>query len=268
MKKKTLGANDCPLSPDEFRGFRLISSRYETHDTRRFYFALPDSEGELNLPVASCIVAKFTDGDGKDVVRPYTPTSNNSTPGRFEVIIKRYPKSKMGNHVFSMRPGEELLLKGPFEKFPYKPNQWTHIGMVAGGTGITPMYQVIQHVIGNPKDKTKLSLVYGNNARRDILLANELCELQKTYTNFQLYVTLLEVPERWLGGVGFINKHMLQTFMPKPGEKNTKVLVCGPPPMMKAISGDKDFSGKTPTQGQLSGLLAELGYTADQVLKF
>lgn len=258
----------CAFSPDEFRAFRLVSSRYETHDTRRFYFALSDKDALLNMPVASCIVAKYVDTEGKDVIRPYTPTSNNGTPGRFELIIKRYPKSKMGNHVFSLRPGEELLIKGPFQKFAYKPNQWKHIGMIAGGTGITPMYQVITAVLENPKDKTELSLLYGNNARRDIILANELCELQKTYKNFHLYISLLEVPKRWLGGVGYINSHMMKAFLPKPNEKDTKILVCGPAPMMKSVSGDKDYSGGSPQQGELSGLLKELGYPASQVFKF
>jgi cytochrome-b5 reductase len=258
----------CAFSPDEFRSFRLISSRYETHDTRRFYFALPDKDALLNMPVSSCVVAKYVDADGKDVIRPYTPTSNNGSPGRFELIIKRYPKSKMGNHVFSLRPGEELQIKGPFQKFSYQANQWKHIGMIAGGTGITPMYQIINTVLENPKDKTELSLIYGNNSRRDIILATELCELQKTYSNFHLYITLLDVPKRWLGGIGFINQQMIKAYMPKPGEKDTKVLVCGPTPMMKHISGDKDFSSGTPQQGELTGLLKDLGYTPAQVFKF
>lgn len=261
-------AAKCPFSPDEFRGFRLISSRYETHDTRRFYFALDNTDGKLNMPVASCVVAKYTDAEGKDVIRPYTPTSNNNTSGRFELIIKRYPKSKMGNHVFTMMTGEELLIKGPFVKFDYKANQWSHIGMIAGGTGVTPMYQVLTTILENPKDQTKISMLYGNNSRKDLILANELCTYQKAYSNFKLYFTLLDVPRRWLGGVGFVNKEMIEAYMPKPNEKNTKVLICGPTPMMKVISGDKDYSKGSPQQGQLDGILKELGYPASQVFKF
>lgn len=261
--------NECVFSPSEFRGFKLLSSRYESHDTRRFYFALDDAETQMNLPVASCIVCKYTDTDGKDITRPYTPISTNNTKGRFELLIKKYPKSKMGSHIFQLRNGEELLIKGPFMKFDYTPNMWTHVGMLCGGTGIAPMYQVIRAILDNPKDKTNVSLVYANNARRDILLANELTELQKVYTNFNLYLTLLDVPKRWLGGIGYINKDIVQAFMPKPGEKKTKILVCGPPPMMKAISGDKEFPpGKAPQQGPLDGLLKEMGYTEDQVFKF
>ena len=51
--------------------------------------------------------------------------------------------------------------------------------------------------------------------------------------------------------MGYITSGMLQEHLPPPGDKSL-VLVCGPPPMMKAISGDKlpDRS-----QGPLEGML-------------
>uniref|UniRef100_A0A7S1PRL3 NADH-cytochrome b5 reductase n=1 Tax=Neobodo designis TaxID=312471 RepID=A0A7S1PRL3_NEODS len=260
---------ESPFKPNEFTSFRLINSRFESHDTRRFIFALDDPQQEFHLPIASCIVCKFTDADGKDVVRPYTPTSVNGAKGHFELVVKRYAKSKMGTHLFQMRPGETLDMKGPFVKFEYAPGKFDHIGMVAGGTGITPMYQVIRAVLGNEKDKTKIDLVYANNSRKDILMASELCELQKLYPNFHMYLTLTEAPKKWLGGVGLVSPTMLKPFLPKPGAPKSIVLVCGPPPMMKAVSGDKVFeAGKMPQQGPLDGMLKEMGYTADQVFKF
>jgi NAD(P)H-flavin reductase len=36
------------------------------------------------------------------------------------------------------------------------------IGLIAGGTGITPCYQLIKHILNNPNDKTKITLVYGS----------------------------------------------------------------------------------------------------------
>lgn len=69
----------------------------------------------------------------------------------------------------------------------------------------------------------------------------------------------------WPGATGNINKDLLKTVLPEPKEENIKVFVCGPPGMMKAISGDK----KSPKeQGELTGQLKELGYDAEQVYKF
>ena len=40
--------------------------------------------------------------------------------------------------------------------------------MIAGGTGINPMYQIIKSSVKDPLDKTKLSLVYANIEEDDI----------------------------------------------------------------------------------------------------
>jgi ferredoxin-NADP reductase len=48
--------------------------------------------------------------------------------------------------------------------------------MVAGGSGITPMFQVCQAILRNPYDSTKVFLVYANRGEDDILLRDRLDE--------------------------------------------------------------------------------------------
>jgi ferredoxin-NADP reductase len=43
-------------------------------------------------------------------------------------------------------------------------------GMIAGGTGITPMYQVAAAILKDPRDRTQLSLIFGNLTEDDILI--------------------------------------------------------------------------------------------------
>ena len=45
--------------------------------------------------------------------------------------------------------------------------------MIAGGSGITPMYQVAQAILRDPHDATNISLIYANVAEEDILLRKE-----------------------------------------------------------------------------------------------
>jgi cytochrome-b5 reductase len=61
--------------------------------------------------------------------------------------------------------------------------------------------------------------------------------------------------------VGYINRDLLAKQMPPPAS-DSLILVCGPPGMMKSISGDK-LPDKS--QGPLSGLLKDMGYTEQQV---
>ena len=172
----------------------------------------------------------------------------------------------MSEHLHSMTPGQRLDIKGPIPKYPYEANKLEHIGMIAGGTGITPMYQVLRTIFKNPEDKTKVTLLYGNVTEEDILLKNELQDLENTYPQrFRVVYTLDKPSKDWQKSKGFITKDTIKTVFPEPKTENLKIFVCGPPGMYKAISGTKN----SPTdQGELSGILKELGYSKDQVYKF
>ena len=68
----------------------------------------------------------------------------------------------------------------------------------------------------------------------------------------------------WHGGVGYLKKDMVAAHIPPPAADNL-VMVCGPPGMMKVVSGDKVSPSD---QGEVTGILKELGWTKDNVYKF
>ena len=173
----------------------------------------------------------------------------------------------MSEHFHDMKPGQRLDFKGPLPKYPWEANKHSQIVLIAGGTGITPMYQLARNIFKNPEDKTKVTLVFANISEQDILLKHEFEDLENTYPQrFRAFYTLDQPPEGWTQGKGHISKELLQTVLPGPKDGgNYKLFVCGPPGLYKAVSGMK----KSPAeQGELSGILKELGYTEDQVYKF
>ena len=185
--------------------------------------------------------------------------------GYFELMIKRYEGGPMSNHLHSMEPDQRLSFKGPISKYPLSENQHKHIGLIAGGTGITPMYQLIRNIFANPNDQTKVTLVFANVSESDILLKKEIQELENEYPRrFRAFYALDQPPPSWGGMAGQIDKTVLKTVLPEPKQEGIKLFVCGPPGMYKAISGMK--SGMK--QGELTGILKELGYSEDQVFKF
>ncbi|KAH8766828.1 oxidoreductase NAD-binding domain-containing protein [Diaporthe sp. PMI_573] len=250
-----------------FVSLKLDDVEIVNHNTKKFRFKLPEDDMVSGLEVASAILTKFKpEGDAKPVLRPYTPTSDEDTKGYMELIVKKYPDGPMSTHLHNMVPGQRLDFKGPLPKYPWTENKHEHIALVAGGTGVTPMYQLCRAVFNNPNDKTKVTLVFGNITEDDILLKKEFQELENTYPQrFRAFYLLDQPPKDWAGGKGFINKELLKTVLPGPKDGNVKVFVCGPPGLYKAISGPK-VSPKD--QGELTGILAELGYSKDQVYKF
>ncbi|KAJ2233057.1 hypothetical protein H4R99_002757 [Coemansia sp. RSA 1722] len=255
------------LDPKKFVPFKLLESSPINHDTTHYRFALEHNQ-ELGLDITSCFVVKAKIGsDEKPTIRPYTPVSPQDARGYFDLVIKRYPNGKMSNHIHSLAPGDVLEIKGPIPKYPYKAGALKEVGMIAGGSGITPMLQLIQHVLEDPSDNTKLTLVFANKSEDDIILRSQLDSLAKNHPE-QLklhYIVDKASSGDWKGDTGYVTKELVQKYMPAAGTEGVLVGVCGPPPMMSLISGPKapDYS-----QGEVSGILKDLGYTKEQVFKF
>ncbi|KAJ4316214.1 NADH-cytochrome b5 reductase [Neodidymelliopsis sp. IMI 364377] len=251
-----------------FLSLVLEKSEIVNHNTKKLTFKLPEEDQESGLPVASAVITKYKGPEmKKPVIRPYTPISDVDQKGTVDFIIKKYPDGPMSEHMHNLEPGQRLDIKGPIPKYQWSANKHEHIALIAGGTGITPMWQTARAIFKNPEDKTKVTLVFGNVSEEDILLKREFEELENTYPQrFRAFYVLDNPPEQWQGGKGFVTKELLKTVLPEPKEgEKIKIFVCGPPGLYKAISGGK----KSPQdQGELEGYLKELGYSKDQVYKF
>lgn len=254
----------CPLDKDKWVPYKLIETIPMTHNTKIFRFELEEKQS-LSLPIASCITTRANCGkDGMEIIRPYTPVSDNAVEGYFDLLIKLYPQGNMSRHIHNMQVGETLDIKGPFPKYQYKVNEKKHVGMIVGGTGITPMYQVLTHVKHHPEDETQITLLYANVSFDDIIFKDELDAMQANNKNFKVVYILEKPPQDWNGEVGFITPDLVKKHFPAPAADNL-VFICGPPPMMNAISGDK-LPDKS--QGPVSGYMVKLGYDNSTLYKF
>ena len=157
----------------------------------------------------------------------------------------------MSQHLDKMEVGQTMLFKGPKGRYTYEKGSLDAIGdplntqldsaqtagchaghnlhhavchstrltkyalwptgMLAGGTGVTPMYQVANAILKNSADKTKITLLFANVSADDILIEEELTNLQALSPQFQVYIctcapflpammTLLylQICKRWL----------------------------------------------------------------------
>ena len=253
-----------------FTELKLESAEMVNHNVKRLTFALPEDDSVTGMsPVTSMLTRHTPEGAFIPVFRPYTPVSANDEPGHVTFMVKRYPGGKGSNKMHSLVPGDSMKFK-PLEEFIYKPNEFSHMTFVAGGSGITPIYQLTSAILRNPEDKTRISLIYANNTEEDILLKSEFDELARKFPDrFQKLYTVNKTSSEGEGMFekGYITKEMLKKAMPdKSSERNVKVLVSGPPAMTESIAGAKGGFGWT--QGSIGGILAQLGYKKEEVHKF
>ncbi|KAI9455846.1 ferredoxin reductase-like C-terminal NADP-linked domain-containing protein [Russula earlei] len=223
------------LDPKEWKEFPLKEKIIVSPNTAIYRFALPHSNDILGLPIGQHI-SLSAEINGKEIMRSYTPTSSDDDLGHFDLLIKAISLATF----LSLKSATKIRVKGPKGLFNYSPSLSREIGMIAGGTGITPMLQIIRAALKNPQDQTRLSLIYANVNYDDILLKKELDELAAKYPfRFRVHYVLNNPPPGWTGGVGFVSKEQIETHLPD-SDDNIKILLCGPPPMMTAMKKHLD----------------------------
>ncbi|OGM40804.1 cytochrome B5 [Aspergillus bombycis] len=222
------------LDAKEFKSLPLVEKDQLSSNVYRFVFALPSSKGVIGLPIGQHVAIRAV-VDGATVSRSYTPVSNNLDLGRLELVVKCYPEGLLtGRYLANLKVGDEVEFRGPKGAMRYNKGLCTKLGMVAGGTGITPMYQLIRAICEDERDTTEISLLYANRTEADILLREELEAFAHKYPkNLKLWYMLDSAPDGWAYGTGFVNQEVLNQQLPGPSE-DTKVLLCGPPGMVNA----------------------------------
>jgi len=261
---------DGALQPGKSLACSLIEVEQLTRDTSRFRFALPTSEHVLGLRTASHIVAV----NNASNFRAYTPiTLDRFERGFFDLVVKLYPGGTISGAMHKMKLGDKMDFRGPITTMEYAPNLVARLTMVAGGTGITPMYQIIRTVLADPSDKTQMKLLYASRSVGEILLRRELDQLSAAHPE-QLQVQYLvedgggadsnSVGDPGGVAVGMVDASAVQKFVPPPKTQGAAVLVCGPPGMMQYLCGPPPPRDSPP---KLGGLLKKMGY-GRQVLRF
>lgn len=229
-----------------------------SHNTVKLTFQLPAGESML-LPVGSHFLVGGIVSN-KLVVRPYTPISMDSPNGEFTLVVKIYkagqhPKfpegGKLSQFLGALKIGEIITVRGPTGDIEYKGagqlvvaakdssgglgsvKEVKQIGLICGGTGLTPAYSVLKHILGDVKDTTQVKLLYANQKEEDILLREELDALAAANPDrFSVWYTLDEAPADWKYSTGFIDEAMVARHLPPPSP-TCHILMCGPPPMIK-----------------------------------
>lgn len=249
---------------EEWSSAPLVSKVAINHDTKVFTFGLEDAK-PLGLSTCACILAKGgADGKGEPFIRPYTPVSTNAMHGAFELMVKIYPEGNMSRHLDSLAVGSTVDFKHiPFNVKTQYPFNKRKLAMLVGGTGVAPMIQALHAVLGNAEDTTEVSMLYGSRTEQDILAKDALADwCSEHHGRITVTHVLSNEPEgsSWEGARGFIDRALIEKHFPGPKE-DCAIFVCGPPPMYDALCGPRGDK-------ELTGVLAEIGYSSEQVHKF
>ncbi|GMH61923.1 hypothetical protein TrLO_g9140 [Triparma laevis f. longispina] len=241
----------CQLSPS-WQSLPLLSSHKLTNQTSTFTYSLPSSTESLNLSPCACILVRNPSG----IVRPYTPTSNNSLKGSFTLTVKLYQNGVLSNSIFKNEPLEFCHInKNVKLQYPLS-TSIKRVLLIAGGTGITPINQLLE-CIDSEGDTVKEVVVFiGDQSSDDVINLECISALEQTNS------PKFKIIRAYSGGENgrFIDEDAIRQHFVK-SEGDCLAAICGPPPMMTSICGDREDSDVT-------GALKRLGWKKDEVYKF
>jgi CDP-4-dehydro-6-deoxyglucose reductase len=198
---------------------RLVEFREIAPDVRHFVFDVPDAEKVAFVPGQWYSIT--ADIQGEPVTRAYSiasPPDGN----RFALCLNRVPEGLFSPHLFDLRPGDPIDVKGPYGSFIFRRPVSDSI-LVATGTGIAPFRSMLQARL--PVDREhEFTLIFGVRHEYGLLYRDEFEALALTYPNFHFRPTLTQPPEGWTGRTGRVQAHVLEAAASR---RDLDVYICG-----------------------------------------
>ena len=147
------------------------------------------------------------------------------------------PPGIMSSYIFSLRPGDEVTISGPFGDFFAKEtdNEMVFIG---GGAGMAPMRSHIFDQFRRIQTDRKVSFWYGARSLREAFYQEDFDEISAENDNFDWHLALSDpLPEdEWEGETGFIHQVVFEKYLKEhPAPEDAEYYMCGPPMMNQAV---------------------------------
>ncbi|KAI1779704.1 hypothetical protein F4818DRAFT_437009 [Hypoxylon cercidicola] len=233
----------------------LSAKKKISSDTKVFTFELEHAEQTSGLPIGQHLMMRLRDPVTREaIIRAYTPLSETTEKGKLHVLIKIYYDTlerkggKMTQALDAIPIGHFVDFKGPVGKFEYLGRGLCAISgqqrkvkrfiMICGGSGITPIFQVLRAVLTDGEDLTSCLVIDGNRVEEDILCKGDLDNMvAENAHKCRLLYTLSQPSPSWNGLRGRINKELLEEEIGPCKTVNGEdlVLICGPEPLEKSV---------------------------------
>ncbi|MCY0977118.1 ferredoxin--NADP reductase [Chryseobacterium wangxinyae] len=173
--------------------------------------------------------------DGEEIRRCYSISSISNEAETFQVVVKSVPNGIFSKYVEeNVKAGDILEVSEPEGNFCYEPTNEKSktIVAVAAGSGITPIFSIIQSILSFSNDQ--IILFYGNKSEEQTIFNKEIIKLEGDF-NDRFKVIKFYTQEKIEGShFGRINqKIILETLQNHDFSTIEKFYVCGPEDLIK-----------------------------------
>ncbi|MDR2126195.1 MAG: NADH:ubiquinone reductase (Na(+)-transporting) subunit F [Prevotellaceae bacterium] len=149
------------------------------------------------------------------------------------------PPGICSSYIFSLKPGDKVIVSGPFGEFHPIINSKREMLYIGGGAGMAPLRSHILHLLKTLKTTDrKISYWYGARSKNEIFYEEDFRELEREFSNFSFNIALnAPLPsDKWEGYTGFIHEVIYNNYLKNHAEpEDIEYYMCGPGPMASAV---------------------------------
>ncbi len=170
-----------------------------------------------------------------------------------QVGFQDVPAGIASSYIFSRKPGDKVIMSGPYGEFHPIFDSKKEMIWVGGGAGMAPLRSQIMHITKtlNVRDR-ELHYFYGARSLVEVFYLNDFLSLEKEFKNFHFHLALDRPdPEADKKGVkytaGFVHQVMYNTYLKDVEDpEDIEYYMCGPGPMSDAVVKMLDSLGVEP----------------------
>ena len=160
-----------------------------------------------------------------------------------QVGFQNVPPGIASSYIFTLKPGDKVLMSGPYGDFHPILDSKAEMIWVGGGAGMAPLRAQIMHLTKTLRIRDrKMSFFYGARALNEVFYLQDFLELEKEFPNFKFHLALDRPdPAADAAGVkytaGFVHDVMYKTYLKDhPAPEDIEYYMCGPGPMSNAVN--------------------------------
>jgi len=177
---------------------------------------------------------------GSEQSRAYS-FSSLQKDGEVSFLIRNVPGGLMSHFLTNLaKAGDSMSLAGPLGSFYLRPIQRPLL-LLAGGTGLAPFTAMLEK-IAEQGSEHPLHLIYGVTNDFDLVELDRLQALAARIPNFT-YSACVANPDSQYPQKGYVTQHIEPRHL---NDGDVDVYLCGPPPMVEAVSQYVREQGITP----------------------
>ena len=196
--------------------------------------------------------------NSEETVRAYSMANYPEEGDRFMLTVRIAtppfkPKPQVGfmdvppgiasSYIFSLKPGDKVLMSGPYGDFHPIVDSKAEMIWVGGGAGMAPLRAQIMWMLKTRRTRDrKMSYFYGARALNEVFYLEDFLQLEKEFPNFKFYLALDRPdPAANAAGVeytpGFVHDVMFKKYLSThDAPEDIEYYMCGPGPMSNAVN--------------------------------